>query len=303
MADNKIELIKYRRALIKASGKRLPRKRKPPVPLQPKAIEMEYYKSIMGLLSPMFTAIKEQLIPRLPELYAAKEKDRKIDSQRLDMPQVSSVFGSILTHTFEDISVGVAIESDTIEGLSDRFARRTSIFNKGQVDKQFRSVLGIDVIRAERWLEPQVTSFVEDNVSLITSIQSDYLKKVEQMVRFSAESGVSTDKLKKNIIESFGVPEKRAKLIARDQISKFNGKLTELRQTEAGVKEYDWSPSNDERVRERHRLSFLSQYAIDGKARFRWSDPPPVGNNGERLHPGQDYQCRCASLPVLEEFL
>ncbi|MDR1706162.1 MAG: hypothetical protein LBS19_15970 [Clostridiales bacterium] len=37
---------------------------------------------------------------------------------------------------------------------------------------------------------------------------------------------------------------------------------------------------------------------LNGK-KFSWSDPPVVdGRSGRRCHPGQDYQCRCAALPV-----
>ena len=115
------------------------------------------------------------------------------------------------------------------------------------------------------------------------------------MVRTTVERGVATSTLEEDIIDQFGTAKSRAHLIARDQISKFNGKLHELRQREAGVSKYTWSTSKDERVRDKHR-------AVDGKV-FSWDDPPPVGNNGERLHPGEDYQCRCVALPVLEEFL
>lgn len=339
---NAIALIKSRRAAMKAVGRKLPRRRKPPRQLHPTGIEREYYAAIIKLIEPLFQEIRENLIPRLPEIIQQHQEETRVDGstkqERMDaaaqqrsddtQQQRSDVtgqrqsdatgqqrkdatekqqsdateqqwtddadqqraeradrfYGEIITRIFGNIKVGVALQMPdlSVQDQSDKFARRASAFNKAQVDKQFQSVLGIPVLRTERWLEPQVASFVERNVSLIKSIPEDYLKKVEQMVRHSVESGVATASMEQDIIDEFDVARHRAHLIARDQISKYNGKLTELRQKEAGVSRYDWSTSRDERVRPRHA-------AVDGQ-RFSWDDPPPVGNKGEKLHPGQDYQ-------------
>jgi hypothetical protein len=45
--------------------------------------------------------------------------------------------------------------------------------------------------------------------------------------------------------------------------------------------------AQDERVREEHA-------ALEGQT-FAWSSPPAVG------HPGEDFQCRCVALPVIDE--
>ncbi len=85
-----------------------------------------------------------------------------------------------------------------------------------------------------------------------------------------------------------GVAESRAMLIARDQTTKLNGALNEIRQTEAGVTSYTWSTSLDERVRDEHSER-------EGEV-FDWDSPPEDG------HPGEPIQCRCVAIPVVEEF-
>mgnify|MGYP000210898992 CR=1 FL=1 len=70
-----------------------------------------------------------------------------------------------------------------------------------------------------------------------------------------------------------------------------NGQITEERQTQAGIEEYVWSTSNDEKVRETHE-------ELDGTTQ-RWDDPPVSEKNGDRNHPGGSYQCRCVAVPVL----
>ncbi|MEW5804904.1 MAG: phage minor head protein [bacterium] len=210
--------------------------------------------------------------------------------------RVDRFVGELITRIFSNIRIGLTlrIKDVNVQATSDLFARRANAFHKAQVDRQFETVLGLKVLSTEKWLEPLVSSFVEKNVTLIKSIPADSLKKVEDMVRHTVERGVSTEALIQNIVDEFGLARNRAHLIARDQIAKYLGKMTELRQKDVGVTEYIWSTSKDERVRPKHA-------AVDGQ-KFSWDDPPAVGSKGEKYHPGQDYQCRCVALPVLDQF-
>ena len=288
-----LELIKRRRAVLKATGRKLPQRRKPPKQLYPMAIERSYYASIMRLLNPMLKEVRERLIPAIPDIIEQYKAETKVDT-KIKTDAVS--YGETITRIISNIRIGTTIQmTDTdIRKTVDGVAGQTNKFNKNQIDKQFETVLGIPVLRAERWLEPQVAGFVETNVALIKSIPEEHLKRVEQMLRAGVESGESTRTLTKKIREQFfgydtakgkvkSKIQKQANLISRDQISKYNGKLTELRQTEAGVKKYIWRVSDDERLREKH--------AEVADETFSWDDPPAVGNNGERHHPGGDYQC------------
>ena len=61
---------------------------------------------------------------------------------------------------------------------------------------------------------------------------------------------------------------------------------------DAGIEEYIWSTTGDERVRDSHR-------ELNGK-KFRW-DTPPENSDGRACHPGEDYQCRCIGRPVFKK--
>jgi SPP1 gp7 family putative phage head morphogenesis protein len=62
------------------------------------------------------------------------------------------------------------------------------------------------------------------------------------------------------------------------------------------VTQYRWSTGRDERVRESHRDLEESVHS--------WDDPPVVDDKtGRRAHPGQDYQCRCVPIPMVDELL
>jgi SPP1 gp7 family putative phage head morphogenesis protein len=78
-------------------------------------------------------------------------------------------------------------------------------------------------------------------------------------------------------------------LIARDQTLKLNSAITKDRHIAAGISEYTWSTSLDDRVRPEHE-------ALEG-TKHSWDAPPEPG------HPGEDFQCRCVAIPVIDEDL
>ncbi|HEX5034646.1 MAG TPA: phage minor head protein, partial [bacterium] len=174
-----------------------------------------------------------------------------------------------------------------IIGLALRVAESVETFNAQQVDKAFRKVFGADYSRFEPWMTQELKAFTKGNVALIKSIPEQYFEKVEGVVLRGAQTGRLSRDIAEDIAGQFGVSERRAALIARDQVGSFNGNLTKLRQTSVGVTKYIWSTSGDERVRPEHE-------AREGKE-FKWSNPPPDG------HPGEAINCRCVALPVFDE--
>jgi SPP1 gp7 family putative phage head morphogenesis protein len=106
------------------------------------------------------------------------------------------------------------------------------------------------------------------------------------------QAGIRSEDVAKQINQVLGGENKRrAQIIARDQISKLNGQLNELRQTELGLTQFRWRTVGDDRVRPSHA-------ALDTKT-FSWNDPPIV--DGEPTVPGQAINCRCIAEPLFED--
>ena len=160
-----------------------------------------------------------------------------------------------------------------------------SVSNPQQIRARFG--MGVDVYRSEPWLVPLRDNWIAENTRLIKSIPEQYLGDVEGIIRRGVAQGLSSRDLAKQIESRFDVSERRAKVIARDQISKANSQLTEHRQKDLGVTEYIWESSDDARVRPSHN-------AADGK-RYKWSETPKVTGG---YHPGQDILCRCWARSV-----
>lgn len=272
-----IRNIKAQRAMKMAAGIKVPIHKPTPQPRPPKMIEASYAVRMNRLLTPYYAAIREILIPAIPDIVAQFKAETRIDAYS---DKISEVFG--------DVEITVGTEVPGAERLASNIAAETDNFSKVQTDKQIKSVTGVDVLRSEPWLQPITDGFVKNNVELITSVPKESLRKIQTLVRTQVEAGASTRTIQKDIIKELGVSRRRAKLIARDQVGKFNGKLSELRQQESGITEYIWSTSKDTRVRHSHQI-------LNG-TKQKWSKPPSVG------HPGEDAQCRCVAVAVVPGF-
>lgn len=158
-------------------------------------------------------------------------------------------------------------------------------------DLVVRQVYQLEVVQALN-IDGTVNAWAKTNVGLITSIDSRYFDDVQRVVQETLERGLPTEKLREHLQERYAVSESRARLIARDQLSKLNGEIARERHKQIGVTQYLWTTSGDERVRDRHK-------ELDGTLQ-RYDDPPIINDQGDRGHPGDDYQCRCVGTPVLE---
>ena len=163
----------------------------------------------------------------------------------------------------------------------------TNKWNDKQWKKVQKSAMGVDIFQAEPWLRDARKTFINENVTLITSMQDDYLKSVSQSLNRGLSNGDSIVSIAKDIRSRTKVSKNRAKLIGRDQVSKLNGQLTRLRQTDIGIEQYIWDDSGDSRVRATHKSN-------NGKV-FNWNSPP--SNTG---HPSHEVNCRCVATPIFD---
>jgi SPP1 gp7 family putative phage head morphogenesis protein len=138
---------------------------------------------------------------------------------------------------------------------------------------------------------------VQRNVRLIQHLSDGLYLRVEGSVSQAAINGTTAKALSKELTEQFGFTQRRARLIARDQIAKVTSNLNRMRQQQAGIDSYVWSTSLDERVRGnpsgKYSHAVPSHWAREGKT-YRWDDPPSGG------HPGDPVNCRCTARAKIE---
>jgi len=159
--------------------------------------------------------------------------------------------------------------------------------------REVKRVIGVSIFDAAPAVAAQLGNFRAINVSRIKSLAGEQLVEITQLLEESTARGARVEVVRKAIEDRFGVTRSKAALLARDQTLTINSQITRTRMVNAGVREYIWTSSGDERVRDRHA-------ELDG-TRQSWDAPPEVSDDGRVGHPGEDYQCRCTAFPVLPE--
>lgn len=263
-------------------GKRKPtRLRKPPLIVYPRLIERAYYAQIAKLVAPMRALVDREFLPQLRGLLVRRDAVRSDDDD----------YGSVIERVINGLRLQYSKTTTTAEinAAVQRSATETSTFNRTQVNRQVKTVLGIDVMQSEPWLATESRQFVRDNVKLITSIPDRYFSEVERLAVDGVKRGRRWEDLSRDIAERYDVSQSRANLIARDQIGKFNSELTTRRHQDLGLERYRWRTSLDERVRSSHR---------EREGRIYYYDRPP-----EDGAPGYPIQCRCTAEPVFSDLL
>jgi SPP1 gp7 family putative phage head morphogenesis protein len=216
---------------------------------------------------------------------------------RLARPRTDAA-GDDIDSAFEQLHAEAeAVIPDTmIEMEAQKNALRVTAFQGAELSKQVQQVAKINLFDNTAGLAAHLDLFVSDNVRLVKSLALDQLDDLKGVVTRGARQGLHHSVIAEQIQQRFGVTQRRAALIATDQVGKLNGELNQVRQQNLGLRRYRWSSSQDERVRPGHRL-------LNGTIQS-WDKPPVVDQRtGERGHPGQPVRCRCQAIPIIDDVL
>jgi SPP1 gp7 family putative phage head morphogenesis protein len=312
-ASDQRKVVAREVAVQRMWGQKRRRRRVLPRQIVPKAIAVEYTRALQIL----FRVAREAYRPLLEALARTQRTDADDDRYKVGSgyksPKLLTTVGGRgytpikVTKSFTlpsrevkrllddaEKRLETTVSVGQVESLASKFATRTTTYQRMQLGRQVRSALGADPFMRDSVLAGVTEDFVAQNVSLIKRIPSRLHEKIEGMVMNSVGKGQLNINLGEEIQKQFGVAERHAKLIARDQLAKYYGAVNKARQQELGLTKFIWRTVNDERVRDSHE-------ALEGQT-FSWDDLP-TNERGEEIYPGSDYQCRCSAEPVMDDLL
>lgn len=262
------------------------------VPQIPESAEREYVRTANAYMRILKEELEEEL-PKLKEAYKANRDEevrlnRRNDSATDLMLAITQIFNAVKNNVIaRTAGFGLRRKLENLAHLNRKLTVK-------EWKRAIKATLGID-IREDYYLGDfyveQLEKWVSDNVDLIRTIPEDTLEKMKDIVYDGFTNGKTTTRMVKEMQRAYGISRRRAELIARDQTAKLNGQIQKAQQQDAGITEYIWCTTGDERVRRSHR-------DLNGK-KFSW-DVPPVNSDGRRCHPGEDFQCRCIGRPVFD---
>lgn len=184
----------------------------------------------------------------------------------------------------EAASNAVIAAKEKFQELFETDAKRhIRLFNKS-----IKSGAGLDFPAGEI-NQAVITEYVEQNVSLITSVTNESIERVQQLVSRAKLEEMTVEELSSEIRAKLKISKKRADLIAVDQVASLNADLNRSEQEKVGITHYRWRDKNDGRERPLHRK-------IRGNI-YKWGEKTDAENG---LPPGKPIRCRCVAVPVIK---
>lgn len=151
------------------------------------------------------------------------------------------------------LGVTPQLSQDMVDTLAERYSNNMKLY-------------------IQKWAEPQIL-------------------KLRELVQKNAFNGARAESLVKIIESEYGVSQRKAKFLAKQETKLVTSAFNQERYKSVGVTKYRWSTSRDERVREEHR-------ELNGKV-FQWGEAV-IDDQGNKGDPGQAFGCRCIAIPVVE---
>lgn len=205
-------------------------------------IEAEYRGYMQSLVKQMAEEVRVGLLPIIKRNKPEYIKDANVvDGWADDVTAFFDAFRAKWTSIF----FRNRVRTDIKRPLSMAESNTTAQFLKN-VNK----AVGVDVssmLRSEG-IENIMTSTLQENVTLVTSLPDEYLKRIESIVYSGMKEGRYPTAIAKDLQEATGISYRRAKTIARDQMGKLNSAIDSERSQNLGIQYYRWSTSSDLRV-------------------------------------------------------
>ena len=247
----------------------------------PLATEAWYAAELERIATAVAELVAELLLPVLRELAA---EQARADADDAPPPVPIKILQGLDRFRVKVSEIAGKPHAQVVAQAADK----VEVYNGSNVADVVRGLgLSVKPVEANAYLQAARSKFMRDNTALIKDIPEEMRQRIEDKVRAGVESGKRWETLAKDLEEEGGIGQRRARLIARDQVNKYNGALTQARQQKLGISHFRWQGAMDARERPEH-------IALNGKV-FAWDAPPPCGA------PGQPIQCRCVAIPVVSD--
>lgn len=142
-------------------------------------------------------------------------------------------------------------------------------------------------------LDAAIREITEAQIVSITSMPLRVASSVQEMAVQGVFTGQRASAIRNKIRGLAGTTLAQANTIARTATSSAASATVQARARALGSESYVWRSAEDSDVRPLHKK-------LNGK-RFRWDNPPVIGEDGKRGHPGEIYNCRCYPEPDLPD--
>ncbi|HFP9276896.1 TPA: phage minor head protein [Klebsiella quasipneumoniae subsp. similipneumoniae] len=243
-------------------------------------LEVEYRKKLLSLIDEMSRSVDWWLSAEY------RRNESEIVGDASPAKEVGSKLISIMAtwrETFDKKAQDIALW----------FVRRSNAWASTSVKNKLKAQDMTVNFRATPEVQNVLDSLYETQVSLIKSIPEQYLTQVQTMVQESIVRGRDVGYLKDELKKRYGITERRAKVIARDQNAKATNSIALERCRQAGITQGIWvhRAGGSKTFRHAHVKMNGTEFEL---AKGCWDD-----HEKQFVQPGQLINCRCEYRPVI----
>lgn len=215
-----------------------------------------------------------------PEIQAALQQSHRKDEQ----------LKTVLKQTLDRLSeVKISEDFDATTLFEDMFDTVERDFQKS-----VKRMVVVPKVSAKA--KDRIAKEYSDNLKLyIKDFTKEQILKLRQEVVEHTFKGNRYEELVSKLQTSYGIAQRKAKFLARQETKLLTSKIKETRYADAGIDTYVWQTvvgSTLHPVRKFHKK-------LDGTIQH-FSKPPITDKHGNRNNPGEDFNCRCTARPIVK---
>lgn len=244
-------------------------------------------------LRAMVRAMREDYQRRLSELYAVLEPRIAGDAKwRSPLERLQDAMGKLADKWESKFSsFADKLVPKVFKGIFGRVVK-----SRGQTlkDAGIKPPLLKDLSLKDRVMDARVQTLIEANVALIKTIPQDCHARVLKMVTNAVATGQTEKELTAAIFKAFAVSERRANVIARDQVLKATQSIAQATDKELGITEGVWIHVPG------RKSSRPTHVKMDGK-KFTLGTGLWDSEVNRWVVPGELILCACKYRPVVPE--
>lgn len=241
---------------------------------------MEYRKKLLSLIDEMSRSVDWWLSAEY------RRNESEIVGDASPAKEVGSKLISIMAtwrETFDKKAQDIALW----------FVRRSNAWASTSVKNKLKAQDMTVNFRVTPEVQNVLDSLYETQVSLIKSIPEQYLTQVQTMVQESIVRGRDVGYLKDELKKRYGVTERRAKVIARDQNAKATNSIAMERTRQAGITHGIWvhRAGGSKTFRHAHVKMNGTEFEL---AKGCWDD-----HEKRYVQPAELVNCKCEFRPKI----
>jgi len=275
------ELLERARQRMEEQGRRGLR-RTPPRPRRPEQQIRQYRAALRDVVRALESEVRERVFPEIESIL--EEAGTRDDGVRTDD------WGDRLADLFMASRAAIGSQIEEAERRMDSLGEETV---ERATEEQVRAIRATMGVRPSFYDDDQVRGIVNawkrENSAFITRMPDEAVQEMMDEASRAVRSGRTNKEVRDGLRKRFGITDRRARTIARTEISQLNAQITRERQRELGLSRFIWLASGDERVRDEHDERDGNEY--------EWDSPP----DGEM--PGMPVNCRCSARASVESLL